>query len=220
LFFVLLAVVALLTGVSYGHSDNQSKNVTSIAIEDFDQLWTWKAKPGTIDEAKAQIKIIDSGAELALLYPEEEKGKTRKSLGFKCGFLHRGYNWVEFYPPGVIELPGKSKQIQIWVCGMKYNYTLEIYVEDYRGMIHKIEMGSLYFSGWRSLTRDLPSYIPQEEENYPKDRPLRITKIVVRADPYERIDRFYVYFDQIKVITDVYSEQFDGLELIRKSDWK
>jgi len=219
LFFVSMMVVAFLATLSYGQTENHTQNVTSIAVEDFDNLWTYKPKPNTLDEAKASIKVIDSGANLDLLYPAESQGKPKKSLGFKCGFLHRGYNWVEFYPPNPILLPGKARQLQIWVCGMMYRYTLEIYVEDYRGFQYCIDMGSLYFGGWQSMTRDIPSYIPQSEENYPKDRPLKITKIVVRSDPYERIDRFFVYFDQIKVVTDVYTQLFDGWELIQKSGW-
>jgi hypothetical protein len=86
-------------------------------------------------------------------------------------------------------------------------------------MTYKLDMGSLYFSGWQSMTRELPWYVPQQESAYPADRPLKITKMVLRANPDERIDRFYFYADQIRVLTDIYEQPFDGLDLIKKSGW-
>jgi len=195
-----------------------SENVTSVLVEDFNELWTYTASEN-LDKEKAKITIVDAGANNDLLYPEESQGRPKKSLGFKCGFYNQGFNWITFFPPKPIVLPGKAKKIQLWVMGMKYRYNLEIWLEDYLGMAHKIDMGSIYFSGWKSMTREIPWYVPQQESSYPMDRPLKITKIILRADPDERCDRFYIYLDQIRIITDIYEEPFDGLDLIKKSGW-
>lgn len=195
-----------------------SENVTSVLIEDFNEAWTYTASEN-LDTAKAKITVVDDGARNDLLYPDEAAGKAKKSMGFKCGFYNRGYNHVTFTPAKPITLPGRAKKIQIWVMGLKYNWTLELWVEDHRGMTHKIEMGSLNYAGWQSMTRDLPWYIPQQESAYPADKPIKLTKMILRAHPDERIDRFYFYADQIRVMTDIYEQPFDGLDLIKKSGW-
>jgi hypothetical protein len=41
-----------------------------------------------------------------------------------------------------------------------------------------------------------------------------LTKIVVRTDPEERVDGFYVYFDQFKVLTDMHQNPYDGRTLM------
>lgn len=209
---------SLLASAVFFGATASAENITSVLVEDFNEAWSYTASEN-LDQAKAKITVIEAGAQNDLLWPEESEGRQKRSMGFKCGFHSRGYNHVTFIPPKPITLPGRARRIQIWVMGMKYNYDLEIWVEDFRGMSHKLEMGNLNFAGWRGLTRDIPWYIPQQESEYPSDRPLRITKIVVRTTPDQRPDRFYVYFDQIRVLTDIYEQPFDGLELIKKSGW-
>lgn len=195
-----------------------SENLMSVIVEDFNEAWSYTASEN-LDTAKAKVTVIDAGAQNDLLWPQESEGRPKKSMGFKCGFYNRGYNYITFTPKEPIVLPGRARRIQIWVMGMKYNYDLELWLEDFRGMTHRLDMGNLNFAGWRGLTRDIPWQIPQQESAYPADRPLRITKMVLRTTPDERADRFYVYFDQIRVLSDIYEQPFDGLDLIKKSGW-
>jgi len=36
----------------------------------------------------------------------------------------------------------------------------------------------------------------------------------VRTRPTERVDNFYIFFDQFKALTDTYSDSYDGFELV------
>lgn len=195
------------------------ENVQSVTVEDFNQQWNYVASKDE-DKSKTQIKIIDGGANNAYLLGDKSSGNDQKKcMAVKTGFIHRGYNWISFMPSKPVVLPGRAKKLQVWVLGMKYDYDLEIWLRDYKGVMHKVDMGSLNFEGWGSLIRNIPAAIPQQEDTYPKDRPLSIVKIVLRASPTERADRFYIFFDQINVYSDVYQKQFDGMDLINKAQW-
>ena len=56
----------------------------------------------------------------------------------------------------------------------------------------------------------IPSWIPQEVRYVPQYKGLELVKIVLWTRPYEKVDRFFVYFDEIKVTTDVFEQPFDG----------
>ena len=45
-----------------------------------------------------------------------------------------------------------------------------------------------------------------------------MTKLVVRTDPEEKVDLFYVYIDQLKVLTDTHVSNFDGENLTATLD--
>lgn len=212
-----LLVLLCLTAFSAVSDASNRNNVQSIVVDDFDQQWT-AAYSGTADEAKTKVQIVDGGANNDYLSPESSSG-SRKCMGVKAGYVTKGYNWIELTPANPVKLPGDSKELQLWVLGMQYQWSMEVYLRDYRGVVHKVEMGSLYFEGWSSLQQKIPSWIPQSEDAYPKDRPLSIVKIVLRSDPYARNDRFYIYFDQIVVKSDVYQQFFDGMDMINRTTW-
>ncbi len=188
----------------------------------------------TPDQKKQQLTlkpIPTHGTPLALAVPTNRK---QWCLGLKAAFKTKGYNFIEILPPvfsmdkyshlkplfpfevpnpygeRFIPIPGKCKRIELWVAGRNYNYTVEIWLEDFNGFIYPLEMGSINYAGWRCLSKPIPGYIPQEEKYIPQEKPLKVKKIVVRADPNERADRLYVYFDHLKVITDLYIKRFDG----------
>ncbi len=194
-----------------------TENVASIVLDDFNDAWTYRAS-ANIDADKTKLSIMDGGAKNDNLYPAgDDQSKAKKCMGLKAGFQNKGFNYVELYPPKPIVIPGKARAIQLWLLGMKYTWNLEVWLMDFNGMLHKMDFGSLYFEGWQSMTREIPNQIPQQDASYPKDKPLKLVKIVLRGDPENRYDRFYFAIDQIKVISDIYQETFEGMDLINKS---
>jgi len=177
-----------------------------------------------------------------------ELGKEKqKCLGMRFKFRYPGYNSVHVLPPKevdwkertkpaltyntstkkeeqerAIQLPGRSKGISMWVHSRGKPYTLEVWIKDYKGNSHILQMGSLKFVGWRPMKAYIPSYIPQISDTYPQTRMTKITKFVIRANimaPKETlIEDTYVFFDQLKVLTDTYEVNFDGNDLHKKFD--
>jgi len=160
-------------------------------------------------------------------YPETLYGHTQKedifSLGVNASFDRLGYNYIDLIPTvkgegdklkeAPIEIEGLSSRIDLWVWGGKYNLNLEIMVEDYRGRRHTLNVGSLDYSGWRNLSVAIPKSIPQTSKQDPHFRPLKLIKMVVRTAPDEKVDNFYIYFDQLRVMTDRFEHYYDGKNL-------
>ena len=47
----------------------------------------------------------------------------------------------------------------------------------------------------------------------PRLQSLTLVKFRVWTQPTERVDNFYIYFKQLKVLTDVFESYYDGDEL-------
>jgi len=176
-------------------------------------------------------------------------GKTKEQcLGVNFQFKYPGTNsvhiippleiqWKEKFPvlsynsalgkevqePG-IELPGRAKAISLWVHGRGHPYDLELWLKDFKGDTHILKMGSVKFVGWRPMKADIPASVPQSYASYPQTRVTKIVRIVLRAQPNahaaELMENTYFFFDQIKVLTDMYEVNFDGTELHKAFDGK
>ena len=147
-----------------------------------------------------------------------------KSLGVKSKFDRKGYNFFELYPvkkddkgnlvPAPISLPGITKMIDLWVWGSNFRTTIEVHLRDYRGIPYVLSGGSLNYPGWRNISITVPGSIPQTQPYLPTYQGLSLTKFVIRTEPTERVDEFYTYFTQLKVLSDMHQNPFDGKSLL------
>lgn len=175
------------------------------------------------------------------LFGVNKEERDLKVLGVNGRFDRQGYNYIELIPairneegdlvprrPAVINdegdivpgneitLPGRTKAIDLWVWGSNYDYYLEVHVRDFKGIVHVLPLGNLNYTGWKNLKVDIPNYIPQEggyvtAGGYLKE--LQLVKLVLWTRPEENVRDFYVYFDQIKTLTDMFVSRFDGDDL-------
>jgi hypothetical protein len=74
-------------------------------------------------------------------------------------------------------------------------------------------MGSVYYTGWRNLRAQVPTYIPQAKRVLPRRAGLMFVKFRVWTLPVEQVDNIYVYFKQFKTLTDMFESYYDGDEL-------
>ncbi|MDR2543380.1 MAG: flagellar filament outer layer protein FlaA [Treponema sp.] len=145
-----------------------------------------------------------------------------RSLGLNGKFDRRGYNWIDLYPvlasdpdekPFEIPIPGKIHNMDIWVWGANLWYYIEVYVRDYRGVVHALRLGDIAFPGWRNLAVNIPSTIPQERRTLPAYAGLSFVKFRIWTQPVEKVDSFFIYFKQLKILTDMFDLLFDGNDL-------
>jgi len=101
----------------------------------------------------------------------------------------------------------------MWVWGSNLNYSLEAYFRDYNGFIHAIDMGSIGHTGWKNLSAQIPASIAQQKRILPHLASLTFVKFRIWTGPMERVDNFYVYFNQFKILTDTFETYFDGDDL-------
>ena len=169
---------------------------------------------------------------------KNEFGQPRKAFGIMGKFDRKGYNYLEIIPARLadentkeediiyedintgakwvhapVKIPGRVQNFDLWVWGSNYDYYLDAHFQDYRGMVHSFRMGDLKYAGWRLLRTAIPGSIPQAEPYIPRFKPLVLTKFVLWTRPHERVDGFYIYLDELKVLTDVYEGRFDGDDL-------
>jgi hypothetical protein len=148
------------------------------------------------------------------------------SLGLWGKFDRRGYNWIDLYPsvpgsgqggidpePFEIPMPGRIQSLDLWVWGSNLNYYIEAYFRDYQGIVHAVYLGDLAFQGWKNLRVKIPNSIPQSKRVLPVYAGLSFVKFRIWTTPAERVDNFYIYFNQWKVLTDTFETNFDGDDL-------
>jgi len=160
------------------------------------------------------------------LFGTNRSNQPLQSLGIWGKFDRRGFNWIDIYPviPGTatngdgpepfeIPMPGRVSTLDMWVWGSNLNFYLEAYVRDYQGVVHTLYMGDLAYQGWRNLRVRIPNNIRQSRRILPRYAGLHFVKFRIWTTPAERVDNFYVYFNQMKVLTDIFESLFDGNEL-------
>ena len=160
------------------------------------------------------------------LYGMNRENRDIRSFGIWGRFDRQGYNWIDIYPatidsldrngdptPFEIPIPGQVRYMDMWVWGSNMNLYLEAYLRDQWGVVHTIRMGDLSFQGWRNLQVRIPNHIRQTRRILPSMASLSFVKFRLWTTPMEKVDSFYVYFNQFKVLTDVFDPLFDGDEL-------
>ena len=153
------------------------------------------------------------------LYGYNREGEVIKSLGIHGKFDRRGYNWIDLYPvngdgePFEIPMPGRIRHVELWVWGSNLDYNVEAYVRDFQGAVHMIKLGNLAYTGWKNLRANIPGYINQSKRVLPALAQLHFVKFRIWTTPAEKVDNFYIYVKQFKVLSDTFESPFDGDEL-------
>jgi len=148
--------------------------------------------------------------------------KPIRSFGLHGMFDRKGFNWIDIYPvladdadekPFEIPIPGRVTNMDCWVWGANLRYYIEVYIRDYRGVVHTLRLGHISYPGWRNLSVNIPTNIPQSRRTIPSYAGLKFVKFRIWTEPSERVDNFYIYFKQLKVLTDMFESLFDGNDL-------
>ncbi|MCL2600702.1 MAG: flagellar filament outer layer protein FlaA, partial [Treponema sp.] len=142
-------------------------------------------------------------------------------LGVRVDFLRRGYHSFTIRPVRPIPVEGIAKTVSVWVAGRNANHQLRVLVRDIRGRTHSINMGTLNFLGWRQLTAAIP---PQsidgingviQRTHRPSQRSgIEIVGFRVYTDPLESYGSYYIYFDDLRAVADVFAMERDPDDMI------
>jgi hypothetical protein len=224
---VCLLLLACITIFS-AFGDEVTQNLESRVVESFDDdsEYEWKlaaSKFATASDEETFPKAASVAAWPQAVFGSnpDDKGGALKSFGINGRFDRRGFNWVDVYPsirgedtPAELPLPGRVKEMDVWVWSPNLDYYVEAYIRDYLGIVHVINMGMLDFVGWKNLKVAMPASIPQGKRQLPKLESLKLVKFRIWTQPTERVDNFYFYFDHLKVLTDTFESLYDGENLV------
>jgi len=202
-------------------ADETMSNMTSAVLESFDvpSQVDWIVQGSKFSTKDyPQLSVVRAWPDG--LVGRNKENKDYYALGVHGKFDRMGYNYIEIIPgkkgsdgkvtPSPLVIPGRARSIDLWVWGANFNYYLEVHVRDFQGVDHVLPLGDLKFIGWKNLGVSVPGNIPQSRNTVPRYQGLEIVSFVLWTRPTEKVEDFYVFLDQVKVLTDIFEIRFDG----------
>lgn len=163
------------------------------------------------DNGLMEIRSFPGGPEGKEPIEDEEQFGIAEAdenvLGAKVSFYRRGVIDFSVKPIRPLPIEGITKTVSVWVAGRNANHSLELLISDHFGNSAIIPMGKLNFSGWKKLTVTIPPHIKQRDYHYNNRMGITIDGFNVRCDIDETYGRYYVYFDDIRAVTDLFAEE-------------
>jgi hypothetical protein len=227
----LLITLALLSlsGIGLLFADENTVNLESRVVQDFSkpEAQNWFVLGSKFSSANFPQLGWLKGGPTAILGGDLAAAQNARSLSVAMLFDRKEYNWVDIIPgtkdkPIELPLPGRVKMIDMWVWSGNFNYYMEAFVRDYRGIVYTINMGDLSFVGWKNLRINIPDNISQSKKYLPKREGLSLIKFRIWTRPTEVVvipgtegapdlDRSVKFnINNIKVLTDTFESLFDG----------
>lgn len=204
-------------------------NLILLTLEDFEEAEDWRAyatsplgdTKSTKMVQRGEIRAVDDEntrpPEGEALSVASDADNPNHILGVKTYFNNRGFDRVEIKPPHEFVIRGKARQFSVWVLGRKFRHSMGIKLRDYRGKIHKLNLGRLDFFGWRKLVITVPGWLPQSTRYSMLDKNLHFVSLYVTSDYHEVPGTFYFYVDGLKTMVDRSELTYPGSEI--KDNW-
>lgn len=140
-------------------------------------------------------------------------------LGAKIEHTHRAVSSFSISPTQPLPIPGITKTISLWVVGRNVKHQLYVLLDDQFGNRAKVPLGDLAFTGWKKLTAAIPPNIRQTDPRYPSKTGISIRSFVVETDPAETYGTYYVYFDDLRAVTDLFTENNRDADDMVDTSW-
>ncbi len=127
-------------------------------------------------------------------------------LGVKASFFRRQSSAIYIQPIRPLQVPGIAKTISVWVVGRNFDHRLSVVVADYFGNVNVLDMGKLNHSGWRQMTTAIPPSLVQRDAHYVDRMGIQILGFMIVPDLMQTFGTYYVYFDGLTALTDLFPE--------------
>jgi len=200
--------------------ESAQKKLKEISVEKFELEGFWRSKMSP-DEGYTTSRLFGGskdpkGPKGKEVIPEDEELGIKDNfvLGTRVDFLRRGHNTFYLYPLRPIPVPGITKTISVWVAGRNFNHEVTVLLQDFFGHDFEIKMGKVNFMGWKKLEVAVPPQaddgihgIVQRNYHYQNQMGIKITGFKIDCDPMESYGSYYIYFDDLRVWTDLFAEE-------------
>jgi hypothetical protein len=198
--------------------DTAQQRKKEVSVEKFENAGFWLSRISTDDGVTTTRQFIGGPAAKEQLKDEKDIGLDPKEadkfvIGTRVDYFRRGYHTVEIYPQKPIPVQGICKTVSVWVVGRNYNHTLKLVIQDFFGTKFELYVGKLNFQGWKKLTVAIPpqgddgkSGIVQRNYHYNNVMGIKILGFKIETDPMESYGSYYIYFDDLRVETDLFAE--------------
>lgn len=197
-------------------ADSADRRLKEVSVEKFEVEGTWNTSM-SYDEGIIQGRLFDGNPANKEAIPEEEGMEIPddKVFGVKVSYYRRGHNSFEVRPVKAIPIEGIAKTVSVWVVGRSYPHELYLLIEDFFGHQFELYMGKLNHSGWKRMSVAIPPQKPdgksgiiQRDYHYGQNMGLKIRGFRINCDPEEAYGNYYIYFDDMRSVTDLYEMHF------------
>ncbi len=190
--------------------DSAQQKLREVSVTKFEDAGYWYARMPR-DQGLVVLRRLPGGPMDKEPIPGEEEVGIEESdqyvLGMKVQYYKRGFNTFSLFPVRPIPIEGITKTLSVWVVGRNMNHLLTVLVEDYFGNRAELTMGRLNFSGWKKMTVAVPPSIRQRDFHYNDRRGIKVLGFKIETDPLEAFGTYYVYFDGMRAVTDLFSSE-------------
>jgi hypothetical protein len=206
--FAVLPAAAQIDPSKIGN-DQAQQQLVELSIGKMEDAAFWHGAMA-IDDGIVTLRSLPGSplakkpAEGDVLYKINEQDK--RVLGVRVDFYHRGVVSFTVHPTAPIPIAGISKTLSVWVAGRNFNHTLKILIDDYFGRPMELTVGKLTFMGWKKLTVAVPPSITQTDYHFTLKDGIKITGFKIECDPLEAMGTYYLYFDDIRAVSDLFGE--------------
>jgi len=195
--------------------ESAQQQLKEVSVDKFEYDGFWRSTMST-DEGYTTTRLFASAGSAGKQPIPEEEGMNipdRYVLGTRVDFLRRGHNSFTIYPSRPIPIEGITKTVSVWVAGRNFNHELVLLIQDFFGRNYEFYMGKLNFMGWRRITVAIPpqaedgfSGVVQRNYHYNNQMGIKIMGFRIDCDPMEAYGSYYIYFDDLRAVTDLFSE--------------
>ncbi|MDR0669103.1 MAG: flagellar filament outer layer protein FlaA [Treponema sp.] len=196
------------------NSPNQGLELKEISVDKFEMEGYWTSHISPDNGYTTSRLFVGAPAGKEPLEDEDQFQIDEKYvLGTRVDFIHRGYTSIYFRPQHPIPIEGITKTVSLWVAGRNFSHELYLLVRDFLGREFELYIGRLDFPGWKKLTVAIPppaddgkNGVVQGDYHYFTSRGIMVTGLLIKPDPWETYGSYYVYFDDMRAVTDLFSE--------------
>jgi len=196
-------------------TDSAQQKIKEVSVDKFEHDGFWRSRMSS-DEGYVTTRLFggdkDSPAGPREKKPIEDEADLNIPdvyvMGTRVDFLRRGHNSFIIYPTRPIPVEGITKYLTVWVAGRNFNHTLNVLIQDFFGRNYELFVGRLNFMGWKQLSVVIPAdKVIQRNYHYNNQMGIKIMGFRIECDPMEAMGSYYIYFDDLRAVTDLFSEE-------------
>jgi hypothetical protein len=191
-------------------TDTAQQALQEISVTRFEDPGFWRVAIPSDQGIITHRRLEGAPAGKEPIEAEEEAGidpQDEYVLGVKTTFYRRGATTISVEPIRPLPIPGITKTLSVWVVGRNFNHDLYVRVQDPFGNRNTVYMGRLNFSGWKQMSAPIPTTLRQRDIHYQDQTGLQVIGFVIEPALEETFGSYYVYFDDLRAITDLFPEE-------------
>ena len=194
--------------------DAAQQQLKEVSVDRFEHDGFWRSNISS-DDGYSTSRLFVGGPAGKQPIPDEQGMNIpdQYAFGTRVDFLRRSFSTVTIYPMRPIPIEGITKTVTVWVAGRNYNHDLYLLIQDFFGRDYELYMGKLNFQGWKQMSVAIPPQaddgvngVVQRNYHYNNQMGIKITGFRINCALLETYGSYYVYFDDLRAVTDLFAE--------------